>query len=266
MQCPVCSGRTKHFDSAVIRGTYEGHFLRCLTCGFLYADNPVWLDEAYNTAINTTDVGLVDRNIWFANVVRSAIFFLFDSNGTFLDYGGGTGLFTRLMRDAGYNWYWYDTYCRNIFAEGFSADIGSGLRYVLLTAAELLEHLVDPMQTLSELGKLSENILFTTRLLPDTLPRLDEWWYYGLEHGQHISFFSRKSLQILAESNGFVLQSNGVNLHLFCRKKMPNRLFKLVTHPLLCRFASVLNRRKSLLQSDYEEMRHGMRTADADRT
>ncbi len=266
MQCSICSGYTEHFDSAVILGKYEGHFLRCLTCGFMFADNPIWLDEAYSTAISATDLGLADRNIWFANIVRSVVFFLFDSNGKFLDYGGGTGLFTRLMRDAGYDWYWYDKFCRNIFAEGFSADIGSGSRYELLTAAELFEHLVDPVQALSELNNLSENILFTTRLLPETPPRLDAWWYYGLEHGQHISFFSIKSLQMLAESNGFILTSNGINLHLFCRKKMPNLLFRLVTNPFLCGFASLLNCRSSLLSSDYEKMRNSKRVVDADRT
>ncbi|WP_223910739.1 class I SAM-dependent methyltransferase [Geobacter sp. AOG1] len=247
-------------------GKYEGHFLRCLSCGFLFADNPIWLDEANSTAINVTDLGLVGRNIWFANIARSVVFYLFDSNGKFLDYGGGTGLFTRLMRDAGYDWYWYDKFCLNIFAEGFSADMGSGLRYELLTAAELFEHLVDPVQTLSELNNLSENILFTTQLLPENPPRLDAWWYYGLEHGQHVSFFSRKSLQILAESSGLIMKSNGNNLHLFCRKNMPNLLFKFVTNPFLCGITALLHRRSSLLSSDYEIMRNSKRVVDANRT
>jgi hypothetical protein len=38
-------------------------------------------------------------------------------NGTFVDIGGGYGLLTRLMRDRGFDFYWKDPHCENIFAK-----------------------------------------------------------------------------------------------------------------------------------------------------
>ena len=266
MQCPVCSGSTEFFDRSVVLGRYEGDFRSCLSCGFLFAENPVWLEEAYDTAITATDLGLAGRNIWFSKVTASVVPCLFDADGRFLDYGGGTGLFTRLMRDAGFDWYWYDQNCRNSFAEGFSADIDSNVLYELLTAAELFEHLTDPVQAVSGLSSLSDNILFTTQLLPEPAPRLDTWWYYGLEHGQHVSFYSRRSLQVLAESAGFYLASNGENLHCFSRKKVPELLFKLVTNSLVREFVPLVSRRRSLLAADFERARISRKATDADRS
>jgi hypothetical protein len=265
MPCPICSGSTEHFGSALVRGQYEGHFRRCLSCCFLFAENPVWLDDAYSSAITATDLGLVDRNLWFAKISRSVVSLLFNADGKFLDYGGGTGLFTRLMRDAGYDWYCCDPNCRNIFAEGFSADISNRIQYELITAAEVFEHLAAPVQTFLQLKELSANILFSTCLLPDPPPSLETWWYYGLEHGQHISFYSRKSLQVLADSAGLNLASNGKNLHLFSRKKVSEQYFSIVTNSVVCGGVSLLNRRISLLPSDYKKSRDMQRFVDASR-
>lgn len=265
MQCPVCSGSTEYFDRSVVLGRYEGVFRRCQSCGFLFAENPVWLDRAYDKAITATDLGIAARNIWFSKVAGSVVSCLFDAEGRFLDYGGGTGLFTRLMRDAGFDWYWYDRNCRNTFAEGFSADIDSNVQYELLTAVELFEHITDPVQAISGLRKLSDNILFTTRLLPEPNPRLDAWWYYGLEHGQHVSFYSRKSLQVLAESAGFHLTSNGENLHCFSKRKVSGLLFRLAASPLIRELVLLVNRRRSLLSADFEKARISRKVTDADR-
>lgn len=265
MVCPVCSGATEHLGTAPVLGTHEGEFRRCRSCGFLFAANPAWLDEAYATAITATDQGLVSRNIWFATVARSVVYYLFDANGRFLDYGGGTGLFTRLMRDAGYDWYWHDTRCRNEFATEFVADIDSGATFELVSAAELLEHVTDPVRTVFRLCALSDNILLTTELLPRTPPALDSWWYYGLEHGQHVSFYSEKALRILAGSHQLNLATNGRNLHLFSRKRIPDLLFRLVTQALPARVAALLDGRQSLLQSDYEQARRGKRSDNENR-
>jgi hypothetical protein len=232
----------------------------------LFAKDPVWLGEAYSSAITASDVGLVDKNLWFAKVVVAIVSTLFDANGRFVDYGGGTGIFTRLMRDAGFDWYWFDHYCTNVFAKGYAADIRDGGRYELQTAAELFEHPVDPMQTLAMLCELSPNILFTTRLLPDPPPRLEEWWYYDLEHGQHVSFFTRKSLRLLGEKFELHLTSNGENLHLFSRKKCSDITFKLITSSLFSSLVARVTSRKSLLPADFERIRTGNRGNDANRS
>jgi hypothetical protein len=44
---------------------------------------------------------------------------MFDANNRFIDYGGGYGLFVRLMRDAGFDYYWFDKFCDNVLSKGF---------------------------------------------------------------------------------------------------------------------------------------------------
>jgi hypothetical protein len=73
--------------------------------------------EAYSSAITKLDVGLTYRNITLSDRVNKILIRYFNPKGIFLDYLGGYGLFTRLMRDKGFDFYNTDQYCQNIFAE-----------------------------------------------------------------------------------------------------------------------------------------------------
>jgi hypothetical protein len=231
---------------------HEAVFVRCTACGFIQVNNPAWLAEAYESAITCSDVGIVDRNIKFAKTASVVIECLTGRHGRFLDYGGGAGLFTRLMRDAGYDFLWYDRHCQNLYAVGFAADLSSGERYELLTAAEVFEHLPDPLATVQEMAGLSRNILFTTQLLPDPPPNPGQWWYYGQEHGQHISFFGRKTLQVMADKLDLHYATNGHNLHLFSSRPVSATTFKILTYDPVVALLGLILRRRSLLPRDFK--------------
>ena len=111
----------------------------------------------------------------------------------FLDYAGGYGVFTRLMRDIGFDFYWHDPYTQNLFANGFEDDLKSNSKFELLTAFEVFEHLVNPKEELEKMLRFSDTIVFSTELMPQEIPDPEEWWYYGFNHGQHISFYTRKN-------------------------------------------------------------------------
>jgi len=215
---------------------------------------PHWLDEAYAEAINASDVGLVRRNLEFARITRVVIHQLFDREGRFLDFAGGTGLLVRLMRDAGYDFYWRDRYCTNLFARGFEAPEDSGERFELVTAVEVLEHCVDPLAALQEMLTCTESVLLTTELLPDPPPAAGDWWYYGLEHGQHVSFYTRRSLEILAARLGMQLVTNGRNLHLLSPRRVSGARFRLLTQPAVAALLSPWVKRPSLQAGDLEQM------------
>jgi hypothetical protein len=70
----------------------------------------------------------------------------------------------------------------------------------VVTAFEVFEHLADPLGGIEEMLAYSRHLLFTTELVRDTIPLPDNWWYYGTEHGQHLSFFSLESLQSIARN------------------------------------------------------------------
>lgn len=227
MKCKICSGPMLKFSVGKVLSKYDVQYYRCGSCGFIQTENPYWLQEAYANPINQSDTGLLERNIYLSRVTSNILRVLnFAPEAQFLDYGGGYGILVRLMRDAGKDFYWYDPFCQNLFAHGFEHRPGAGGQYELVTAFEVLEHSIDPIKDIEKMLSLGKNVLFTTECIPASCPKPGEWDYYGLDHGQHISFFSRKALDILAQKTGMRLYSR-YWIHLLTKKKLFNPAFKL---------------------------------------
>lgn len=222
----------------------------------MQSESPYWLDESYSTTITKSDIGMLGRNLQMADVTKRLLLMCFPVTGKFVDYGGGYGLFVRLMRDQGFDFYRHDPLCENIFAEGFDAPTDD--KYDLLTAWEVFEHLVDPMSEIETMLNYSENLLFSTTLLPRSPKPLDQWWYYGLEHGQHVALYSYETLALIAKHFGAQLYSDRQFFHLLTSKPVPRWIFKAILNRWGRLFLkSVLNRRlagRSLLAADYEKM------------
>jgi hypothetical protein len=199
-------------------GKYSGDFFICQNCKFLFAGNPSWLQEAYKSTINLTDTGLVDRNLHFHKILSLFIYLLFDKKRKFLDYAGGYGMFTRLMRDTGFDFYWFDPYCENLLSRGFEYNMSSKEKAEVLTAFEVFEHLESPMAEIEKMLTYSNNIFFSTEILPFPVPEPENFWYYGFDHGQHISFYSPDTLSFIARKFGLKYYNLG-NLHLFSAQK-----------------------------------------------
>ncbi|MFN5514584.1 MAG: tetratricopeptide repeat protein, partial [Cyanobacteriota bacterium] len=228
-KCKVCGADSHYFASAEILQKYNVKYYQCGNCGFVQTENPYWLAEAYSQAIATSDISLLYRNNMMANITSKLLFNYFDHTAKFLDYGGGYGVFTRLMRDQGFDFYWRDKYCQNLFATGFELQEKDQSELLLITAFELFEHLTDPLQELEALLKLAPNILFSTSLLPDANPKPDQWWYYAPQEGQHIAIYTRKSLEILAEKYHLKLYTDGEFIHLLTPEtRLPDNLFELI--------------------------------------
>lgn len=250
MICRICSRETAAFRRARIMGRHEVQYFHCPGCGFIQTEEPYWLAEAYADPINASDVGLVARNLATARATRAVINLLFRRDGPFVDYGGGYGLFVRLLRDAGYDFYRYDPHCANLFAKGLDAAPGEG-RYELLTAFEVFEHLARPVEGVEEMLRFADSVLFTTTLVPAHLPAPEEWWYYSLDHGQHVSLYSPRSLAALAGRLGLRLYSDGASAHMLTRRRLPAPLFRLAVGRYGSRLLSPLRRRPSLIPGDY---------------
>ncbi|WP_265236569.1 glycosyltransferase [Lyngbya sp. CCAP 1446/10] len=246
VQCKICESDSRHFAIAKIINKYDIDYFQCSNCGFVQTEEPYWLDEAYSQAIASSDVGLVYRNLSFSHFTKILLFNFFNHQENFLDYGGGYGLFVRLMRDAGFDFYWFDKFCQNLFAQGFEIDETENNPFELVTAFEVFEHLVHPICELEDILKKSRNILFSTELLPESNPKPDEWWYYVLHEGQHIAIYTAKSLAIIAAKFNLNLYSNGSSLHLLTEKELPDNVFEQLAKGELAAVNKV-----SLLQNDY---------------
>lgn len=214
--CPVCVTRMDPCFRKQVLGQYQVQYFECPACGLVKTEHPHWLEEAYTSAIADMDTGLVQRNIEMANITSHIIEANFNPNGIFLDYAGGYGLFVRLMRDRGFDFYWHDIYCPNIFARHFQ-KLENEKSFNLVTAFEVLEHIVDPIIQMRKLAEISQNIFVSTQIRPAIMDEVENWWYLVPETGQHVTIYSMKSLEVLANQLGLYFYSNHYNLHLFSR-------------------------------------------------
>lgn len=250
MICKICSTNSELFSRAEILNKYSIQYFKCPECGFIQTEEPYWLEESYSEVINRSDIGLLARNLELSKTTKAILLFLFDKRKKFLDYGAGYGVFVRLMRDFGFDFYWMDKYSENLFAKDFEAT--GNEKYELLTAYEVFEHLVQPAEEVTTMLKYSDNILFSTFLIPSNKPKPEEWWYYALDHGQHIALYSRKSLEVLAKKFDLNFYTNGKNLHIFSKKKKNGFIFKIISFPYVSNMLNPFLSKKSLLDDDYK--------------
>jgi len=225
MTCKICNQQNKQIFQAKILNKYDIKYFYCEHCGLLQTEEPYWLDEAYSESINVSDTGYMQRNLMLSGKLTILLALFFDKNGKFLDYAGGYGVFVRMMRDIGFDFYWDDKYTTNLFARGF--EYQNTDKYEAVTTFESFEHFANPIGEIESLLQISRNIIFSTELLPNPIPRPEDWWYYGLDHGQHISFYSKKTFEFIAKKYGLNYANLG-SLHLLTEKQISNFQFKIL--------------------------------------
>lgn len=228
LKCKLCKKDALYLWEGVVLSHHVVKYFFCSDCEFLFTEEPFWLNEAYSAPIVAVDTGLLMRNNLFIKKVSAIIHFFLKNDAKYLDYAGGYGVFTRLMRDAGYDFYWNDPYAQNLFAQGFAYDLVTNeKKFSLVTSFESFEHFVDPIVEIEKMFQCSDNILFSTELLPNPIPRLQDWWYYVPFTGQHIAFYRKKTLLVIAQRFGKYFNSAG-GLHMFSKNKISESSFRRV--------------------------------------
>ena len=216
--CRVCKGSSIVFDDGKFRGWIVS-YSECGHCGYIQANGLEWLEDAYASPINVIDTGLMVRNLRNIQEVLACITLLGKNDSKrVVDMAGGYGILTRLLRDEGVEAEWSDAFSRNLCARGFEYRSG---RVGLVTAFEAFEHFENPVRELERMLSIGDVVLMSTELAPDKTPAVKDWWYYGIEHGQHIGFFRKKTLTVLAERHGVQLITNGRNMHVFIPRHTP---------------------------------------------
>jgi hypothetical protein len=230
---------------------YTIDYFHCDHCDFLQTEDPYWLEEAYSQPINSSDTGYMVRNLFYFKRLTILLYLLFGKSGQFVDYAGGYGVFVRLMRDIGFDFYWDDKYTTNLFSTGFEWNGVDKVEAV--TLFEAFEHFVDPIEEIGKLRNISDTIIFTTDLHPDPVPKPNEWWYYGLDHGQHISFYSKKTFSEIADQLGMYYLNLG-SLHILSKYKVAawklasTKFARLGLDKFICKFL------ESKTWSDHEKL------------
>lgn len=269
--CIVCSQQVVvASEEQIILQKYSTKLNVCSDCGHEWFEDPaIWLAEAYSSPIAFTDTGIVARSLNIHRVVSS---FLGISSipGKVLDWGSGSGLLVRLLRDDGHDCYGLEPYTVPVLAAGHTYNeektVLAEHSYRAIVAIEVVEHLVEPAVFFKKALAHTDTLIFSTELV-NRAKNGKDWWYYCRETGQHVSFYTEKSLSHLATVNGCIYASDRrKNLHIMTRKSLDLRLFKwvagyrraLLTYPVSRIFNRIAGR-GSLLMPDHLAAKEALR-------
>ncbi len=232
--CPVCAAEAPLYDVVDFNRSCEennGTFLPlagepvyyclCRTCGYLFA--PMfqdWTRERFLERIYNDDYIAVDPDYTEGRPQqnRGDLNTMFGPHkGLFshLDFGGGDGHLSRLLREDGWDSSSWDPF----FDPGSSLD---GRKFDLITAFEVFEHAPDPHAMMRQLTSAAHEgtFIYFSTFVHDKAVRLNErinWWYVGPRNG-HVGVFSRHSLGLLGDRFGYRHGSFTDYQHCYCRE------------------------------------------------
>lgn len=211
----------------------EAQLCECGRCGFVFVADPHWLQGSFSSHLNRLDVGSVDRTLLVSQFLRGLMGASPHRRGwKLLDFGGGDGLLTRLLRDVGVDCRWEDPYCKPVYAVGPSPDEID--HFDLTVMSEVALHLTDPVGTFNDLMNRSDRVLFTAMVPPKPIP--PDWWYLMPSTGQHVAFYPTTAIAGLARQLGVHWCSDGKFFHLLSRTPIEQSTRLLMRHaavPLL---------------------------------
>lgn len=220
-RCRLCG---ESAPIAFIRPVYDVSavaYYHCDSCGFTETEEPSWLERAYETPIHASDTGMVRRNLAMQGVLAVFMWLMRIDESLGLDYAGGYGLLTRLMRDIGYDFRHLDPFAPNLFAAQAEWSETCGAPTVV-SALEYLEHLVEPVEEFGNVTALNPRYIVTSTVVnPYAGPPDPEWWYLAPQSGQHVGFFMPPTLVELGRRTGYPYVSVGPEYQLFSQTPLP---------------------------------------------
>lgn len=214
--CSICGRQSSEMVSYKVLQKIDASLMRCNGCGFIFVQEPIWLESSFHDELNVLDLGSVDR----CGIVLDFLEVLVRSerlaSSTILDWGGGYGLLTRMARDRGLDCVNFDPYVNDLFSG--PARVRTEVTAGLTVASEVFLHIPDPLSALNNLLAYSDIVLVTAVVPP--LDISDEWWYLMPETGQHVAFFPVSALEELARRSGTRIHTDGRFFHVFTRRPL----------------------------------------------
>jgi len=194
------------------------YYRRCPACAFTFTTAfDDWPPATFRQHIYNENYIAVDPDYAELRPTNNARFVAETFHATraslrILDYGGGTGLFARLLREQHFDACTYDPFSDSSEINQLPVD-----RFDLITCFEVMEHVPNPRPTVEQiLSLLTEQgaILFSTLLQPENFESLGLAWWYASPRNGHVSLYSRTALEQLFAPHGLTVVSLTEGIHL----------------------------------------------------
>ncbi|MEH6636967.1 MAG: class I SAM-dependent methyltransferase [Halioglobus sp.] len=220
----------------------ETDFVLCGDCGCVFRSNfptEVELVDIYKKAYSSTNINEIeteqesgDYSIQsYANYLLSSIT---RSGDRILDYGAGTGALVATLRSQGYDTQGVEfaTNAREFCATERQISLQANLEctpdnhYQVITMIEVIEHLTDLTETLSELYRVlapGGTLLVTTPSRTGIRARLEKGYWREAQKKFHLFLFDRRSIFFHMKKAGFT----GIRRKLFGPLQKPGLQFAL---------------------------------------
>ena len=198
--CPVCGQQTRCFQATSLSIDY----FECTSCAFIFRDRLNIISAGEELAIYNNHENHVDDpryTAYFRRFIESAVLPFFDAPRIGLDFGSGPEPVLATVLEKNYR------FSMDIYDLFYAPEKKyQGKRYYLLTCTEVIEHLLDPLHYFRLFNSLLHNnglLAVMTLFHPGSDEAFRQWFYP--RDPSHISFYSIKSIQLLAEKSGFQL-------------------------------------------------------------
>jgi hypothetical protein len=198
--CKICNGNTAPFGACDFNkfcSTSEPmkfgfanvsiNYNKCCDCDFIFTvDFDDWSEKDFSENIYNDDYIRVDGEYPVVRPQRMAdnVSKLLKNfkNERLLDYGSGSGVFERKIRQSGFE---------NVSSfDPFSNPIRPSGQFSIVTAFEVVEHSTDPIGIFTDMLSFANNeaiIIISTGLQPKNIAELGlSWWYIAPRNG-HVS-------------------------------------------------------------------------------
>jgi hypothetical protein len=225
VKCGLCGSIAQKVFTNLILGEPHNYY-ECISCQSLMNSNPTWLDKAYQENISIYDTGVIFRNFNNFVICREIINQLSDKN-VILEFAAGSGILTRMLRDTGIEAYATDAHNKPSLAGSFTVDsiddfykLQPNFEKIIL-AFEVFEHFIDPKGSINDIFRNKPAVVISST---EIYKGQDSNWSYLIPFsGQHVFFYSYKSLVDIAEKYGYQLVAEG-GYQVFVKKELISRM------------------------------------------